>query len=213
MAYPPAPWKAKGFVVQTLRLIEVQKARPFVPPQLEIVPVLPGKTLGAVYMAEYGAGSALEYNELIVAPAVTRRGSTIRFWISHIYVDNSDSMAGGREIWGLPKELAQFTWGQDRREIEIQQNGQRLCSLHCNRPRWLLPVPIFLPTFSILGTDLLSFRVTITGRLGLAGSHLDVPADSPFAGLGLAAKGWALSIRNIAFWAGAPRVVTSLSPS
>ena len=103
MPYPPAPWKAKGFVVQTLRLIDVEKARRFVPSELEIVSVLPGKTLGSVYIADYGPGSALEYNELIVAPALTRRGRTIRFWISHIYVDNRDSMAGGREIWGCRK--------------------------------------------------------------------------------------------------------------
>jgi acetoacetate decarboxylase len=30
-------------------------------------------------------------------------------------VDNPDSVAGGREIWGLPKELAEFSWlGGDR---------------------------------------------------------------------------------------------------
>jgi acetoacetate decarboxylase len=129
VSYPPAPWKAKGFVVQTLRLIDVEKVRRFVPSELEIVSVLPGKTLGSVYIADYGPGSALEYNELIVAPALTRRGRTIRFWISHIYVDNRDSMAGGREIWGLPKEIAQFNWSQDRREIEIRQEGRLLCSL------------------------------------------------------------------------------------
>ena len=173
MAYPPAPWKANGFVVQTLRLVDVEKARPFVPPELEIVPVLPGKTLGAVYFAEYGPGSALEYNELIVSPALTRRGRTIRFWISHIYVDNSDSMAGGREIWGLPKEMAEFTWSANRRDIEVRQGETPLCHLHCNPPRWLLPMLVLLPTFSILGADLLSFLVTITGRLGLAGpGHL-----------------------------------------
>ena len=213
MPYPPAPWKAKGFVVQTLRLIDVEKARRFVPSELEIVSVLPGKTLGAVYFAEYGPGSALEYNELIVAPALTRRGSTIRFWISNIYVDDHDSMAGGREIWGLPKEIAQFNWGQDRREIEVRQEGQLLCSLSSGQPRWLFPVPIFLPTFSILGTNLLSFKVSLTGQLGLAGGHLNVPAASPFAPLNLAAKGWSLSMRNMSLVAGAPRVVTSLNPS
>ncbi|MBZ0299628.1 MAG: acetoacetate decarboxylase family protein [Anaerolineae bacterium] len=211
MSYPPAPWKATGFVAQSLKLIDVEKARRFVPPELTVVPVLPGKTLGAVYLAEYGPGSALEYNELIVAPALTRRGSVIRFWISHIYVDNPDSMAGGREIWGLPKEIAQFTWSPDRREIEVRQDGQRLCRLHSGQPHWLFPVPVLLPTFSILGKDLLTFTASLWGQMGLAGNELDVPADSPFADFSLNPRGWTLFMRNVRFVAGAPRVVAPLS--
>jgi hypothetical protein len=199
--------------MQTFRLVDVDKARLCVPPELEVVSILPGKTLGAVYVANYGAGSALEYNELIVSPALTRRGSTIRHWISHIYVDNTDSMAGGREIWGLPKEMAQFEWSQDRREIDIRQDSRRLCTVRSGSPRWLFPIPVLLFTFSILGTNLLAFRVTITGQLGLAGGQVDVSAESPFAVLNLAATGLTLSMQNIKFVAGAPRVVTSLSPS
>ena len=213
MAYPPAPWKATGFVVQSLKLIDIERARRFVPSELKIVPVLPGKTLGAVYVAEYTAGSALEYSELIIAPALTRRGSKFRFWISHIYVDNADSMAGGREIWGLPKEMADFKWSADRREIDIQQDGQRLCRLRSGEPRWLLPIPVLLPTFSILGSNLLGFTASIWGQMALAGNELDVPGESPFAGLGLSRKGMSLYMRNIRFTAGAPHVVESFEPS
>lgn len=210
MPYPPAPWKAVGFVLQTLRLIPVDAARPFVPPELEIVSVLPGKTLGAVYTAKYGPGSVLQYNELIISSALTRHGSTIRFWISHIYVDNEDSMVGGREIWGLPKEMAQFTWSDDHRAVEIRQEARGLCSLRSNSPFWLIPMPILLPTFSILETNLLSFVASIRGRVGIAGSQLDVPADSPFAALNLSTRGLGLSVRNMRMTASAPRVVTHL---
>jgi Acetoacetate decarboxylase (ADC) len=210
MPYPPAPWKVVGFVLQTLRLIPVEAARPFVPSDLELVSVLPGKTLSAVYTAIYGPGSMLEYNELIISPALTRRGGTIRFWISHIYVDNEDSMAGGREIWGLPKEMAQFTWSEDRRSVDVRQDTRGLCSLRSNSPTWLVPMPILLPTFGILESSLLSFMASIWGRVGLAGSQLDVPADSPFAALNLSPKGLGLSVRNMRMTAGAPRVVTEL---
>ena len=210
MSYPPAPWKATGFVLNTFRLIDIETARRFVPPELEIVSVLPGKTLATVYLAEYGPGSALEYSELIVSPALTRHGSTFRFWISHIYVDNHDSLMGGWEIWGLPKEMAQFAWSQDRREVEVRQGERLLCRLVTHKLRWLLPMLILLPTFGILGSDLLSFMVSISGRLGITGSHLEVPADSPFAALGLAGQGRALSLKNIHFVAGAPRIIINL---
>ncbi len=75
MPYPPPPWTLKGGALQTLHLVDIQKVRPFVPPELHVVPILPGKTLGVVYLANYGAGSVLTYNELIVAPALTRYAS------------------------------------------------------------------------------------------------------------------------------------------
>ena len=104
MNYPAAPWKLKGYALQTLNLIEVEKARNFVPPELEIVSVLPGKTLGGIYLSAYQSGSILEYNELIVVPGLVRYQNKTATWISHIYVDDEKSVAGGREIWGLPKD-------------------------------------------------------------------------------------------------------------
>jgi acetoacetate decarboxylase len=52
----------------------------------------------------------LEYSELIVIAGLVRYSGQIGGWVSHIYVDNADSVAGGRNIWGLPKELAEFIW-------------------------------------------------------------------------------------------------------
>lgn len=73
----------------------------------------PGWTFGGVYCAHYGAGSTLEYLELIVIPGLVRRGHRLGAWISHIYVDDAQSVAGGRSIWALPKELAEFRDGPD----------------------------------------------------------------------------------------------------
>jgi acetoacetate decarboxylase len=110
MTYPQAPWMLYGYAIQTVHLIDIEKARPLIPKELEIVSIWPGKTLGGVYISSYKSGSVLEYSELIVIPAVVSNSGKIGGWVSHIYVDNSDSVAGGREIWGLPKELAEFSW-------------------------------------------------------------------------------------------------------
>jgi hypothetical protein len=63
MTYPSAPWTLRGHAVHTLRLVDRVQARAFVPSGLEIVSVLPGRTLGGVYLAAYGPGSALPYHE------------------------------------------------------------------------------------------------------------------------------------------------------
>src|SRR5437867_5261733 len=108
MLYPPAPWTLQGNAIQTLQFVDSARVRPLIPPALKLVSPWPGRTLGGLYLARYGPGSTLEYNELIVVAALTRGAGRFGIWVSHIYVDDPASMAGGREIWGLPKELAEF---------------------------------------------------------------------------------------------------------
>jgi acetoacetate decarboxylase len=69
VGYPAAPWTLMGYAVQTLQFVDTRQARSFVPSKLRILSVLPGKTLGGMYLASYGPGSVLEYDELIVAAA------------------------------------------------------------------------------------------------------------------------------------------------
>jgi acetoacetate decarboxylase len=208
MTYPSAPWTLNGFAVQTLQLVDTVQARSFVPSDLEIVSVLPGKTLGVVYVASYQPGSVLSYNELIVVPALTRSGKNLGFWISHIYVDHPDSMAGGREIWGLPKELAQFTWDLgEQSQVLVRQADRELCTLHYGRQRRLWRQPLFLPVLSRLGGDLLSFKGTFSAQVGLGKGRVDIPSESPFAALGLARAARTYHYNEMRFVAHAPRVI------
>jgi hypothetical protein len=208
MSYPSAPWPLQGFAVQTLQLVDTAQARSFIPPDLEIVSVLPGKTLGVMYLASYGPGSILNYNELIIAPALTRYEKNFGFWISHIYVDHPDSMAGGREIWGLPKELAQFTWqvGEPNR-VSVCQGERGLCTLRYGRQRRLWRQPLVLPAISQRGTDLLWFKGTISAQFGLGRGHLDIPAESPFATLSQTRAVRTYHLNDMRFVAQAPRAI------
>ena len=185
MPYPQAPWTLKGYAIQALQLIDIEKARPLIPSELEIVSIWPGKTLGTVYISSYQSGSVMEYNELIVAPALVRYHNKIGAWISHIYVDNPDSVAGGREIWGLPKELADFTWENSENRVTVRQGNRLLCSLNYSQQSLALPIPLSADSFSSLNTDLLIFKAEFKSRLGLVSSKLEVPPESPFASLNL----------------------------
>lgn len=185
MTYPQAPWTLQGFTLVTLQPIDIAQVRSLVPPELEIISVWPGKTVGGVYVASYSSSSVLAYNELIVVAALTRYAGRFGTWISHIYVDNPDSVAGGREIWGLPKELAQFTWEQGRSCVHIHQGDQLLCNL---KLEWRLPgwqQQLTGYSFSALNTDLLFFRAQGELHLSLSGAKLQIPAKSPFSEVGL----------------------------
>ncbi len=122
VGYPQyTPWTLKGYAISTVHLVDVDKVRSLIPSELNIISVLPGKTLSVVYLSYYGSGSVLEYSELIVAPALVSYQAKFGGWVSHIYVDNPDSVAGGREIWGLPKEMAEFTW-EDNKRVTVRQD-------------------------------------------------------------------------------------------
>src|ERR687886_1732847 len=192
MTYPQAPWTLQGYALQTLQLIDVERVRPLIPPEFDIVSVLPGKTIGGVYLAYYGSGSVLEYSELIVAAAMVGYSGKIGGWVSHIYVDNGDSVAGGREIWGLPKELAEFTWEKGTRTasgyencVTVRQGEQTLCQLSYNHQTLGLPLPFSGDVFSTRSESILLFNGKFEGSVGIVGSQLQVPVESPFASLGL----------------------------
>lgn len=180
MSYPQAPWTLKGFAYQTLHLIDITAASPFIPPELAIVAAAPGKTLGGVYLAQYEDGSSLTYNELIVVAGVVRRQQTIGAWVSHIYVDNPDSVAGGREIWGMPKELATFDWQMGGRQVVVHQDDRVLCSLSSSWRVSLLRQTIAFPVYSLLNSNFLLFGGTASANFGLVGVKLEVPDPSPF---------------------------------
>lgn len=183
MAYPQAPWTLQGHAFQTLHLMDVDSVRPLIPSELKIISVWPSKTLGGVYLSYYGSGSVLEYSELIVIAAILGHKGKFGGWISHIYVDNPDSVAGGREIWGLPKELAEFTWEENR--VTVRQGDRTLCSLNYNRQGFGWRQQLGASSFSAMGSNLLLFPFELESRLGLVSSKLEVPPESAFAQLDL----------------------------
>lgn len=209
MVYPPAPWKLKGQAVQTLHLIDTDRVRSLVPSELDIFEVWPGKTLGGVYIASYEAGSMLQYNELIVMAATARNGMQVGTWVSHIYVDNPDSVAGGREIWGLPKQMAEFTWERGTPStVTVRQGDRLLCNLSYSETFWRLPVPLLsVPNFSILDSNLLLFPGELQSHLRLIDAKLHIPPESPFSSLDMGHNWLSLSCEDLRILAGVPKVV------
>jgi acetoacetate decarboxylase len=219
MVYSPAPWHLQGYAVQTLQLVDVARVRPLVPSDLEIVCLLPGKTLGGIYISSYGLGSVMEYNELIVVSAIASYAGKWGAWISHIYVDNPNSVAGGREIWGLPKELAQFNWeGSDSVKasplgyrVTVSQGNLQLCSLNYSQQGLVFPLPFSGNVFSAASTNLLMFKGEFQSRIALIKCEVEIPEESSFASLNLGQPLLAVSCEDMRLIAGAPEVVGNIA--
>lgn len=184
MAYPAAPWTLYGHALLTVNLLDRDRVRSLVPPEFDIISVFPGKTLGGVYLSQYTADSLLQYSELIVAAALVSHAGKMGAWVSHIYVDNPDSVAGGREIWGLPKQLADFHWQFGKQsEVTVRQGEQTLCRLTYGSPFSLWKQFFAGNSFSTLANNVLFFQAEAELRPGLVSAHLEVPPSSPVADL------------------------------
>lgn len=209
MTYPPAPWTLKGYAFQTLQLVDTEQASKFIPPELEVISLLPGKTIGSIYISCYESGSILKYNELIVVPGLVRYQEKFGGWISHIYVDNPDSVAGGREIWGLPKEMADFTWNNG--SVSVSQNNRELCSLRYQKGLFHLSTwwqqELSVGSFGGLETELLFFENQFKSQISLIEGNLEIPQQSPFASLNLDKPLCTLNLQQLELVSGVPKVV------
>jgi acetoacetate decarboxylase len=210
MPYPPSPWYLRGLAFFSLYAIEIETARPFIPLTLEIVSFYPNYTLGGVYIGNYKSGSTLEYSELIIAPAFVRYQNHIGGWVSHIYVDNEDSLRGGREIWGLPKEMAEFHWRDT--EINISQQNRTLCNFSYRSPLFPLETwwrPSLEGTvLSRLEDNWLFFQGKFRGNMSLLSSQLEIPSESPFSALKLQRSLVTLRWQDLEFTARSPQIIT-----
>ncbi len=176
MSYPEPPWHLQGEMI-----VVPARAHP--------------RQLGGVLLADYRSG-ILSYRELIVFSRATTRGMVV----SHIYVDSPESMRGGVEIWGLPKELAEFDY--DGRLFTARQGENTLLRARIRRRPGFLPLAIPTPITTHAGDTIGRARITAAPAL----VRLEVPDSSPFAGLGLAGTHVALAGDDLRLTMPAPRV-------
>ena len=70
-----------------------------------------------------------------------------------------------------------------------------------------MPLPFRGDFFSTLSASILFFKGELTGRVGLVGSQLHVPSESPFANLGLDRPWLTIHCDEMRCVVGAPEVV------
>lgn len=171
--------------VYAVCLLDLERVTPYIPKCFSVISHA-GKTTGLVFLSYYGPQSTLAYHELIVMPAMVQYRGKRGMWVSHIYVDCERSVAGGRAVFGLPKELASFDWLGGRPGVaRIAQDSAALCTLRYGRPhgrwtRWMGG-----RSFSVVSDQVLSFSSRIKGDYGVSRVELEIPPESHLAPLGL----------------------------
>ena len=97
VAYPDAPWPMVGSM--WLSVFRLKK---------DVDELRPAGIYGAAFVS-YTEGSPLTYSELLVARSMRKdEGKGRKVTITDIWVDSPASVAGGRELWAIPKGLCDF---------------------------------------------------------------------------------------------------------
>lgn len=122
--YPPAPWTASSQYWAGL----FRADRPASLPR-GLRPLL-GARARVVTVVRYLPSSTLVYDELIASVPVLV-GWRPALYIDYIWVDSLASLWGGRRIWGLPKQLAEFSW--DERGVTVVDTDGPLMRLALDR--------------------------------------------------------------------------------
>lgn len=190
VSYPPEPWQLGGSMLMTAWRLPAAvvraEAERYVPEGVQLLTV-GGRAFMFTAFVRYTPGSVLSYDELLVA-AVARRGTAPVAVIPHIWVDSPASVAGGRELWGIPKGLADFTQSWENPLVaSASVDGRELASVRASQgvrlPGWRrLPMPT---AQRLDGHDAFA-DVQSLGRLHLGSAAWTFPDDSPLAFLGRA---------------------------
>lgn len=161
--YPPPPWHLSG--QSWLGVFRVDR-NPLV--ANEYKHVLNPRHV-AVALIRYLSGT-LRYDELIVGSLVRHRGR-IGLYVHHIWVDDLASLWGGRNIWGLQKEMALFAWEEN--VVTISDADGLIAQIQVNQTRaWMPSLPLWMPSFGNVAGQSLFTVGRINARLGRAGMRL-----------------------------------------
>lgn len=179
--YPPEPWDLQGLGYVSLWSVP-ERVLPPLPPGVRPIPLF-GKAVVATGFVDYQPGGLLSYHEFLAATLV-RHGRTPGLSITDIWVDSPVSRAGGRELWGIPKELADFEITHAPSFRGVARVGGELVAQARVVPRRggvRLPLPLRATIWQALGAVVARTPLRVTGRVRLARGNWRV--DGPLAWL------------------------------
>jgi hypothetical protein len=176
--YPPAPWQLHGQAHGHLLLVP-RDALPATPEGFRPL-VVAGHGLVVAGWVDYQGGSILRYRELFAAVAGFA-GRRLTGTVTHMWVDSDASRRGGRELWGYPKELAEFELDISPAGSATARAGDQELARGTYRARVTLPTALGARTGTVqpLGGRLVGVRMRVSGRPSLGDGGFTAGAGSP----------------------------------
>lgn len=164
-SYPAPPWNMKGQLWLGLFKTDMPVQLP-----AGLKRVLDSCSL-LVILVRYLEGT-LRYDELAFG-TLARLGTRLGLYVDYIWVTDLASVWGGRHIWKLPKNLAEFSW-QDS-IVRVTDGCGPIATVQVDRSPANWPW-VWVPTPGIGQIDNRAWVFTVGslwGRLGGAGMQID----------------------------------------
>jgi Acetoacetate decarboxylase (ADC) len=176
--YPAAPWRLGGQAWASFFALGAARL-PAVPSGFRPLRIA-GRGFVMAGWVDYQEGSVLRYGELYAAVLGTFRGRPTAT-VTHMWVDSEASRAGGRELWGYPKELAEFDLRIDPGGTAIAWADGVELARGSFRPAMRLGRLPALPTgtVQVVGGAPTPIRAVIGGRPALGRGRLDPAPGGP----------------------------------
>lgn len=162
--YPPAPWKTYGRAFMQPYLVDARQVA--LPPGFTAVTVA-GRCVGVLALIEYWAPSPLTYAELTWLPCLVSAAGVRGYYVAKMYVDSEASLAGGRELWAIPKQLARFSIGSHSATVETEDGAHLELEMAQRGPS--IKLRSGASTLQDGGSDVVRFRGSGTARTGSGG--------------------------------------------
>jgi hypothetical protein len=164
---------------------------------MRVFEVRPGKAVVMLMLVRYIDGDLGKYHEFGTAIMVNPAGSTVSGWkglgsaaafIHHLPVNQGFTLQAGREIWGFPKIMAQFTVRETPKfDFDVTEDGKLIAGIEYSAglpiPSALTSKPQTLTTYSHLDgvTREIPWEMRNSGmRVRLGGARLRL-GDHPYA--------------------------------
>ncbi|GAA4525761.1 acetoacetate decarboxylase family protein [Amycolatopsis samaneae] len=179
--YPPEPWHLAGdawLSVWRVPLDEIpalpEGARPL---------VWRGHATVVTAWIDYRPPGQLSYHELLATVAVHGRRAAAS--ITAIWVDSETSLAGGRALWGIPKDLAAFEFTGGHAFTATAATGDDWIATAAFTPRLGLPlaVPAAFEVVQTLDGRPKRSPVVSKARARLASSDWQINPEGPLGHL------------------------------
>ncbi|TLX63256.1 acetoacetate decarboxylase [Stutzerimonas nosocomialis] len=199
--FPPAPWHLTGTACVSAWRVPTRDLPP-APKGLDYA-TLGDAALVLTIWATYLPGGTLAYNELAVAAVVRGHGMLApAATVTHIWVDDERSVAGGRELWSIPKQPGDFV-GEPHADAKgfaarLSTDDQPVASVSF-APNVSLPGQPSASGFVIQQNDcgLLRTRCRGRGRLVTGRASWDFAAAGPLAFLHGRTPMFSLRVRDL----------------
>jgi len=179
VSYPPEPWHLGGVLHASVWRVPAAELPATSPPGVRPSLWFGRATLVTAWVT-YEPGSVLDYHELMAVVRVRLKGRTLNT-VTHIWVDNLSALTDGRELWGIPKELAAFrSYDGSRFEAITAADGHRIASLRFSTrltlPGWWR---FSMPTAQQLAGGVRVAEVQSLSRLQLGRAEWDFALAGP----------------------------------